>query len=170
LGIASFGWPFLILGTFLILGAILQPHAPTSGKWLVWVGALLLSLVVIPFGSATVFQEVKLLRLYHDGMMVAILSLSAMSTFLLLWCDVALLIEGLKVRHNKWTRGSLDWVVWIASITLSAWCLWIIPGTAYAYRVNGRVDSLLTTTGLGALILFFDLALIVHAVKTRRAD
>jgi hypothetical protein len=67
-------------------------------------------------------------------------------------------------------RGRLDWLVWIAAITLSAWCAWIIPGTTYAYRVNGRVDSLLTTTGLGALILFFDLALIVHAVKTRRAD
>ena len=159
---AVFGAAF---GSFLTLGAIIQPSARTAGRWLIWLGALLLSLVVVPFGPGVVFEQARLLS---RGGNVGILLLFIVSTVLVYWCDAAIVLEAVKSRRNQWVRGGLDWLVWIAAIGLSAWCAWFAASMVYAYRANGRFDVLLTTVGFGAVILFFDLALIVHAVRTRR--
>jgi hypothetical protein len=159
-GVSAFGAPFLILG------AAIQPRARTSGRWLMWLGALLLSLVVVPFGTAAVFEGAK--RLGRDNWSFTIFPLFVVSTALLYWCDVALVMEGL--RRQKWVRGSLDWLVWITATILSAWCVWQTLYTVQAYqRLNGlRIDLIVTTVGLDALIFCFDVALTIHAVKSRR--
>jgi hypothetical protein len=49
-------------------------------------------------------------------------------------------------------------------------CVWQTLYTVQAYqRLNGlRIDLIVTTVGLDALIFCFDVALTIHAVKTRR--
>ncbi|MBV9769125.1 MAG: hypothetical protein JOZ32_06115 [Bryobacterales bacterium] len=160
-GVTAFGAPFLILG------AAIQPRARTTGRWLMWLGALLLSLIVVPFGTGAVFEGAK--RLGRDNWSFTIFPLFVVSTALVYWCDIALVVEALRLKRNKWARGSLDWLVWIAAIVLSTWCVWQDLDTARAYqRLNGlRIDLILTTVGLDTLIFCFDVALIIHAIKSR---
>jgi hypothetical protein len=129
-------------------------------------GGLIVEPVVVPFGTAAVFEGAK--RLGRDNWSFTIFPLFVVSTALLYWCDVALVMEGL--RRQKWVRGSLDWLVWITATILSAWCVWQTLYTVQAYqRLNGlRIDLIVTTVGLDALIFCFDVALTIHAVKTRR--
>lgn len=160
-GAMAFGAPFLILG------AAIQPRARTAGRWLMWLGALLLSLVVVPFGSGIVFEGAQ--RLGRDNESFTIFPLFVVSTALVCWCDIALVMESLRLRRNGWARGSLDWLVWIAATVLSAWCVWQTLNEVHAYqRLNGlRTDLILTTVGLDTLTFCFDLALIIHAIRSR---
>jgi hypothetical protein len=128
-----------------------------------WVGAFVLTLMVVP--TAAMFADTEMLRLNHEGMIVAIF---ALSTLLLLWCDVALGIEAIRARGRRWVRSSLDWVVWIAAAVLTTWCVWNSQRIVYAYSHARRLDTLLTALVQDAPMLFFDVALIIHAVKTRR--
>jgi hypothetical protein len=91
------------------------------------------------------------------------------STVLVYWCDVAIVTEALRPRRNKWARGSVDWLVWIAATVLSTWCVWQTFEVVRAYqRLNGlRIDLILNAAGLDTLALCFDVALIRHAVKSR---
>jgi len=135
-------------------------------QMLMWQGALLLSLMVVPFGTGAVFEGAK--RLGRDNWSFPF-PLFVVSTALVYWCDVALVMEALRIRRNKWARGSLDWLVWITATVLSAWCVWQTLFTVRAYqRLHGlRIDLILTTVGLDTLIFCFDVALIIHAVKSR---
>lgn len=163
----SFGAFFAAFPAILILGAIVPPRAPTTGRWLLWVIALLLSVMLVPFGFGVVLESPKMLRINHGGMMILISSMFAVSTASLLWLDVALVMEAFRAKHRPWVRGSLDWVVWIAAIALSAWRVRIAPFVIYAYR-NGRFfDLFLLNLVPSAVILLFDVALILHAVKSR---
>jgi hypothetical protein len=82
----------------MIVGAIAQPRFHRFGFWLMLVGALLLSLWVLPIGVAVLFDSFRMLRLYHDFNAVSVTSLWAGSFFLLVWCDAALMIESRKLR------------------------------------------------------------------------
>jgi len=162
-GLMAFGSPFLILG------AVIQPRARTSGRWLMWLGSLLLSLVVVPFGTAIVFENAR--HLGRDNWSVGIFPLFVLSTILVCWLDVAIVMEGLRSKRNPWVvPGSLDWLAWLAAMVLSAWSVWAELETVRAYRRLGslRLDLILTPLGLDALVLWFDVALIIHAVKSRR--
>ena len=125
--------------------------------------------MLVPIGAMIVFEIPKMLRLNHNGTVVVMSLLFAVSTISLLCLDAALVMDAFKRKTGPWVRGSLDWVGWIAAIALSAWQVRIAPGSVYAYRVNGRLDVLLITVGVSAVILLFDVALILHAVKSRPA-
>jgi hypothetical protein len=157
----AFGAPFLILG------AVIQPRARTSGRWLIWLGALFLSLVVIPFGTGVVLENAR--HLGRDNWSFTMFPLFVVSTALVCWCDVALVIDAFKSKGNEWARGRLDWLVWIVAAVLSAYCVWQSTLTVRSYRLNGglRLDLILTSAALDALILFFDVALVIHAIRCR---
>jgi hypothetical protein len=133
-----------------------------------WFGSLLLSLVVVPIGTADVFAAVK----RHPGSVTDEIFplLIALSFLLVCWLDVAIVMDGLRSKRSRWTRGDLDWVVWVVAAVLTAWCVWQDIGTVQAYRRLGglRLDVILTPLGIDALMLWFDVALMVHAAKTRR--
>jgi hypothetical protein len=130
---------------FLIPGALVQPRAPISGRWLMWIGALFLSLIVVPFGPVGVFERARMLRTDHGIETVAISSLFVASTVLVIWCDLALVMEASR-KCNQWVRGSLDWVVWITAGVLNTWCVWVSLSDVRAYRRLGglRLDLILT--------------------------
>lgn len=153
-GVIAFGAPFLILG------AVIQPRARTSGRWLMWLGAVLLSLVV-PYGIGIVFSRFS--------WKIEIFPLFLLSTVLVCWCDLAIVMEALRSKRNPWVQGSLDWLTWIAASVLTLWSVLSGVETALAYQRMGglRLDLILTTIGLNVVILFFDGALILQAVKNR---
>jgi len=90
LGIACFGPSFLIYGVFLLLGVIVQPRAPTTGRWLSWTGAILLSVGMVPYCVRIVFDAGQLLSSRPDALMVLLYSLAVASMVLIISCDVAL--------------------------------------------------------------------------------
>jgi hypothetical protein len=161
-GAAAFGSPFLILG------AIVQPRATTSGRWLMWVGALLLSLVAVPFGPGVIVELAYSLR---HGEKIGIFLIFVVATALVLCCDVALIGEARTLNHHIWVRGSLDRLVWIAATVLTAVCVWTSTITADVFKhgIGPRFDNLLLVVGLNAIVVLFDVALIIHAIKTRRS-
>jgi hypothetical protein len=140
-----------------------------------WIGAVLLSLVVIPYGSWIVFDLAKeLLRSGHNTSGFVMSSLFIVSTALMYWCDATLVMEAVSVRQWRWMRGSLDWVAWFGAITLSAFCIWVDGIRWNAPQLNisraaseASRDSILLL-GVNALILLFDVGLIIHAIRTRR--
>jgi len=89
---------FPIIPSILIFGAIAQPRFHRSGFWLMLVGALFLSLWVLPIGAVILLGSFKTLRLYHDFNMVAGTFGWAASFLLLAWCDAALMIESRRLR------------------------------------------------------------------------
>jgi hypothetical protein len=155
---------------FLIPGALIQPRAPTSGRWLMWVGAVLLNVPMVPLIPEMVDEGPKILRSYPDSRLGAIYSLAVLSTVLLLWCDAALIMEAFKRKGGGWVRGNLDWVAWISAAVLSAWCIWISATDVRAYqRLGGlRIDLILYGVGMDAVVLLFDIALVLLAIKSAR--
>ena len=89
---------FPIVPSLLILGAIAQPRFHRSGFWLMVVGAVFLSLWVLPIGVIVLLGALTTLHLYHDFNIVAGI-LGWIGSFLLLaGCDAALMIESRKLR------------------------------------------------------------------------
>jgi hypothetical protein len=132
----AYGGLSLIMGVFLLLGTTIQPRARTSGRWLMWIGGLLLILMVAPFATAIVYEHASIQRQARDGAMIAIFALGALSTILVLWCDIALLLEVLKTRGRRWERGSLDWIVWVAAAELTTWCVWMFKERRMPTRIT----------------------------------
>jgi hypothetical protein len=87
-----------------------------------------------------------MLRTDHSIETVAISSLFVASTVLVIWCDLAFVMEASRRKCNQWVRGSLDWVVWIAAGVLNTWCVWVSLSDVRAYlRLGGlRLDLILT--------------------------
>ena len=133
-----------------------------------WMGALLLSQAIVPYGLEVAFNGARLLLSIHDASTIITQSLAVLSTALIIWCDAALFMEGFKAKDKNWAKSNLDWVAWIAAVVLSSWLIWNTPGSTYAYRHYGRVDILLGTALLGVGTLCFDLLLTVHAIRRRR--
>jgi hypothetical protein len=135
-----------------------------------WVGATLLSLPLVPLIPEIVDQGAKIFRSYPYSKPAVIYLLVVLSTVLTLWCDAALVIEAFRRKRSLWVSGRLDWVAWISAAVLSEWCVWLSVLDASAYRRLGglRVDILLSGAAIDAVVLFFDIALVMLAVKTMR--
>jgi hypothetical protein len=159
-GAAAYGTPFLILG------AVIQPRAPTTGRWLVWIGALLLSLTVFSFGPGVLYEQARSL---DRGGKVDTFVLFLVSLVLVSVCDIMLVIDALRLNSRLMVRGSLDWLAWIAAGVLTAGCIWIASlvtrGTGYG--PGFQLDRVLQI-GLGLTVVLFDVALIIHAITVRR--
>ena len=171
-GLLVFGWLFPVVPAFLVLGAIVQPHSPRPGRWLMWLGAFLLSLVVLPIGVETLLGGIRALGFYRDRFMLVPFSLSFVSVLLVLWCDAVLLIEDMTMRRNR--KGTVQspqqsshWLVWIAAVILSAYLTAMGMTALHAYDFHGRLDVLLTWVILSSVVLIFDVALVFQAVRRR---
>ncbi len=154
----------IYLTPFLLLGAIIQPWARTTGRWLMWLGALLVSVLVVPYGPAFI---VSWLKHPPESSIFSIFPLFVLATLVVYCCDIALIVEAVKSKGNPWSRGKLDSVVWVAASILSAWCVWAIQAMGYAYTHLG-IESLFPILAFDAVVIAFDVGLILHALKTRR--
>jgi hypothetical protein len=171
-GTLSLGPVFLLVPRFLILGAIVQPRSPRLGRWLMWVGAFCLSLAVIPTGLGVLGDSMRAFHSHAPEFMAAPFALSLLSVVLVVWCDAALIVDAVMLWRRKAelqgpSQHSLDWLVWTAAVVLSAYCFGTGPLNVRAYRLHDRLDILLTWVVLSAVVLLFDVALVVHAVKSR---
>lgn len=92
-GFLSFGIAFLFVPVVLILGAVVQPYVPRLGGWIVATGAVILSVYAGMFPVPQAFGAISTLPLYHAPHDVGVLCLLVFSVALVVWVDVALLID-----------------------------------------------------------------------------
>lgn len=162
-----FGLADPIGASALILGAIVQPRSRNPGRWLMWVGALLTT-IWTGLLSAVFLRETVWTR---DLPLPALAFILAPA--LVLCCDAALAWDTARTRRVREVpaqiqRRNFDWLVWVAAIALSAFYFRNIVPALSAYRLHGWLDILLLNAALSAVVLLFDLTLIVHAFKSRR--
>jgi len=91
-GSFGLGLGFAIMPSFLIVGAILQPRFPRAGRALICAGALWLSFWVFDIGVLTLLEG-------RSTRLVARLIFA--SVLLVAVCDVAIVIEEIKIRRNR---------------------------------------------------------------------
>ncbi len=85
---------FAIFPICLILGAALAGRFPRRGRDLIWFGAGLLSLTGLPIG-------VYLLYFTKRGSDPRVTVAAAASVLLVVWCDVAVVMEAIKMRRTR---------------------------------------------------------------------
>lgn len=103
-GCLIMGYYFAIYPVPLILGAAAQPRYPLCGRWIIRIGALILSIPVLPYGGGLMLLSVKHLYGAHDFNFLSVLTLWAVSFSLLTWCDVALVIDAFKGGRARQTK------------------------------------------------------------------
>jgi hypothetical protein len=86
------GGLFLLMPIPLILGAVIEPRLPRSGRTLICAGALWLTFWVFDIGVFTVLETRRF----------GVLDLLVVVVLLVSLCDLAIVIEEVKIR-----RGSL---------------------------------------------------------------
>jgi len=162
-----------IVAGILVLGAIVQPHSPRAGKWLMWAGASLLTLLFVPFSILVLPKAIGGLRYYHDYSDLGVISHWVVSLLLLIWCDTVLVIDTWRIRGVREVAelrppGDGEWLVCLAALGLSLWLLVICVLGVSAYRRIGGLDILLMSLALGLLVVLFDVALAIKVVKMWR--
>lgn len=161
----------------LICGVIAESGSPRRGRWLMWVGAAYLSVTLLPMEIVILPEFITEFRSYHrlGGLGPILAPLWIASIFLIICCDVALLIDAVKTRRNRVASESLsptmaDWMVWISAVLFSVFSFWGIPFLVRAYRRGfDRSNILLTDLAIILIATVFDIALAVDAAKMWRA-
>lgn len=116
-GSLGFTWGFAIVPGFLIVGAILQPRLPRTGRILMCGGALSLSVWVLCFGIFILPEDPS--PFFHRP---GALAFSLASALLVALCDVALVKEEVSLRRpqieQKKDRGPISKQTrWLVGIT-----------------------------------------------------
>lgn len=100
-GFLTIGIVLLFVPVLLILGALIQPSAPRLGRWLLAIGAMLVSVSVGLFFVPAAVKGISSVSSYHDAGAVAIVASFVISIVLVGWTDVALVINERKKRPPR---------------------------------------------------------------------
>ena len=100
-GLITVGLPPVFVPLPLILGAIVQPSAPRLGRWLLLVGAMLLSVSVGILFVPSAVERMAILSDNHDAGVVGVNFLFVLSIALVMWTDVELVINDRRRRSNE---------------------------------------------------------------------
>jgi hypothetical protein len=118
----SFG-PYLVLVPApLLLGTMLEPRFRKTGRCLVWTGALLLTIFVIPIGVIRVSTIPAVLWSNREFSLVGITLLWALAIALVGWSDARLFGDASQVVKRRlvvaaWGTGVLGAVLFCAFFT-----------------------------------------------------
>jgi hypothetical protein len=177
-GVFGIGLTFIfpIFSIPLIVGAITQPRSTRSGRWLMWVGALLLSCFSLYFAWSVMVDDLRNSSRYHDSMILIFLFLAVATVILLSWCDVELVLEAVKLKRIAKTSDqqfsrSAEGLIWLVAFCLSVWVFPQIPLDPLIYRnyfLYGNLVNLAFPILLQLAVITFDAALVIRAVKMRR--
>ena len=94
-------WPLSVLSILLIFAGIVQPRSPQLGRLVLSVVAPLMSVWVIPVGFVMLWETLTGEPGRHDLLFLAISSSWMLSPILLLWFDIALLVEARRERRER---------------------------------------------------------------------
>jgi hypothetical protein len=100
IALLSFKWA-AVAGLFLIVGGLVQPWLPRTGRWLLSVVAPLLAVWVVPMGGVFLLAAVKgeTLGIDFNSRSLALAWMAA--PVLLIWCIAALAVEARRERRTQ---------------------------------------------------------------------
>jgi hypothetical protein len=161
----------------LVLGIIAESGSARRGRWLMWVGAAYLTLTLLQMEILILPEFVAQLRSYRrlGGLGPIVFPLSIVSVFLIVWCDLALLIDAAKTRRSstaseRLSAGAGDWIVWVTALVFSVYSFWGIPFLFRAFNQGfDRFDILATALASILIAIVFDIGLLIDAAKMWRA-
>ena len=171
----------LIFSTPLILGTLVQPRLPRSGRLLMWLGAWILSWPTLFFSVRVVLEAIHQFNRmaatrgigYFEPIRVTIFVVSVATIILVIWCDVELVLEAIKSRRTALiieppTSLIGEGVAWLAAICLSAWAF---SGILRNLRTDWVLSSYLINNAyslsIGLAVIAFDVWLAARATKWR---
>jgi hypothetical protein len=161
----------------LVLGLVAEALGARRGRWLIRMGAAFLSVTILQMELVILPEFVAELRLHHrlGGIGPALLPLWIASILLIVWCDVAFMIDTVKTSRNRnlperRAPGIGDWIVWVSALLLSVYSFWGVPFLVRAYNQGfDRRDIVLTASALIVMAVVFDIALMIDATRPRQA-
>jgi hypothetical protein len=172
-GFALFPALLLQYPALLIVGGIIQPRFPSTGRWFVWAGAIVLGPVLVTY-------DVMLFP--HPFLQPGLVGLTfPAATILLVWCCAELVVDGLaRMRARRSPPPAetqpVGWVAWIVAVALSLWIGRGLYGFLSGYHSGDHhvTPSVLVaaamTLPLVVIVVAFDIWLISRSIKLRRAD
>jgi hypothetical protein len=98
-GFLHYGWFFVFVPIILIFGAVVQPWFNRLGRWLLALGAFIVTIYGMFFAVPAV-ELIGRLPLHHSLEEVVFLLLFLVTVLLIVWCDVALIMEERKSRRS----------------------------------------------------------------------
>lgn len=161
----------------LVLGLIAQTLKARRGRWLMWMGAALLSVTILQMELVILPELITELCLHHTlgGIGGALLPFWIASILLIAWCDLAFMIDAVKTSRNRLMPetcqpGIGDWIVWITAVLFSLYAFGGTPFLIRAYRQGfDRHDIVVTALALIVIAVVFDTALLIDATRMRQA-
>ena len=164
--LALFPILFLLYPTLLIVGGIIQPRFPSTGRWLVWAGAANLGVVLITY-DLMLFPH-PLLQPYYMMLIFPV------STILLAWCSAELIADGLKRMRTRRSVSSAEprpvsWGAWIVAVVLNLLIGWYVYSLPSWPRHSGHLYTFGAPLVQGVIVVAFDISLIRRVVRLRSA-
>ena len=98
-GFLHYGWFFVFVPIILVFGAVVQPWFSRLGRWLLALGAFIVTIYGLLFAAPAV-ELIGRLPLHHSLEEVVSLLLFLVTVLLIVWCDVALIMEERKSRPS----------------------------------------------------------------------
>lgn len=168
----SFLYPVL-----LIVGGKIQPRYTSAGKWLVWAGAANLCVVVVQLDTMMLQDLSHQTKSSLNISSVYIVLTFSVSTVLLMWCSVELIVNGLKRMFSRRSippaePQPVSLGIWILVVVLNLLVVWEIRGWALApswFRHSDIFYNLGMAIVQAVLVVAFDISLLRRVVKLRRA-
>jgi hypothetical protein len=170
-GALGFGPLFAIVPSILIIGAATQNRTAYSGRWLTWLGALLVTMESIPLCGGLVREGLHSVRQYPDFNSVMLLTLSILSLLSVALCDLTLVIDAVRIRRGR--DGAerptpADWLVWLVAGCVTVWLVPAGVTGVFTYRHSGRVEILMTSIVFSAATILLDIAIIIKGIRACR--
>jgi hypothetical protein len=171
-GFALFPPLLLQYPALLIVGGIIQPRFPSTGRWFVWAGSIALGPVLVTY-DVMLFPR----PFIQPGLVAPIFPAA---TILLVWCCAELVVDGLARKRARRPPPPAEthpvgWAAWIVAFALSLWIGRGLYGFISGYHSSDHhvTPSVLVATAmtlpLVVIVVAFDLSLISRTIKSRRA-
>ncbi len=165
-----FMWYFLD-PVLLIASGMAQPRFPRPGRWLAWLGATGLSLVLVQEGIYVFGYPLPYSEYVH--LPFPFPSLLLVTTALAVWCDAELIADGLRsIRASRLAPPvrpkPVGWWTWILAALANAWVGWGVVLAAAAYRRPGGLGVVLMDFVWLVAVAALDIGLVRRFAKTRR--
>ncbi len=169
-GFLAGGWLSLAVPILLIAGALVSPYSPREGRRLIRVCAILLSIGFFPLAFFSLRGIGSVLNSYHDFNILGMVGLSLTTPLLVAWCDVALVVDALGPGRTKAisSQAKESRREWLSFVAVAVFSYWFLPGSVrgiVSYGRNRRLDILLASLAVTAVVVGYDLLVAVAAVK-----
>lgn len=155
----------------LVASGIVQPRFPRPGRWLAWLGAAGISIIlaqedILLFRRPLSFNEYARLPSPFASLLLA-------TTVLAVWSDVELIADGLRSMHAPRSGAPeepqpVGRGMWILAVLINIWVGWGVVLAPGAYQRPGGLAVVLQDFIWMLLVIIFDIKLAKRYFKARR--